>query len=99
MLLPFVIIIARCPESSFRWPSTRKRENGTVGFVHSLIPRVLAVMGACKIQRELNAMSFLTAKFFYGTQATLNHPCTGLIRFKKIFPGNPIKPMFLTAGG
>lgn len=64
MLLPFVRTIARCPENFVGWPSTREGENGGVGFVHSSIPRVLAVMGDCKIQREGNVMSFCTVKFF-----------------------------------
>lgn len=64
MSLPFVRTIARCPESSVGWPSTREGENGGVGSVHSSIPRVLAVMGDCKIQREGNVMSFCTVTFF-----------------------------------
>lgn len=64
VLLQFVRTIARCPESSVRCPSVREGEKRGVGFVHSSILSVLAVMGDCKIQREGNVMSFCTVKFF-----------------------------------
>lgn len=56
MLLQFVRTIARCPESSARCSSVREGEKRGVGFVHSSILSVLAVMGDCKIQREGNVM-------------------------------------------
>lgn len=64
VLLPLVRTIARFSESSFGWLSAREGESGGVAFVHPPIPRVLAVTGDCKAQREGHVMSFCTSKLF-----------------------------------